>query len=143
MMRRITLTLVIVALLGATGGLAEGEGARAPTCGSLSLGPGALTGHAGGGATCLLRAFQQHCRRAVYRLSVFGVDTVAVSTFATVGRAGHCEVALARTFRVVPQPPRPQGRGYCRTLRREGTAIVAEGCSGGGLPTRVYLTSPG
>jgi len=72
---------------------------------------------------------------------MFGVDTVAVRTFTTVRRNGACEIAVASSFRVIPQQSHPASVGYCKTLRRTATSIVAGGCSGGGLTGRVSLTS--
>jgi hypothetical protein len=140
-MRRFAITVVALTLAGSAALAAAGVGARAAGCGSLTLGPGSLTHHSGSGASCLLRAYQQHCLPASYRLSLFGVDTVAVRTFRTLRHGGSCEIAVTSSFRVIPQPPHPAIRGYCKTLRREGHNVVAQGCSGGGLPTRVSLTS--
>ena len=109
-------------------------------CGSRSIGPGDLARGTGPGPACLLRAFQEHCRPASYRLSSFGVDTIGTDTFRTVRRAGRCQIEVAITFHVVPRPPRRTGSGYCRTLRRVGTDVVAGRCTGEGLPTSLSLT---
>jgi hypothetical protein len=73
-------------------------------------------------------------------LSSFGVDTIGTDTFRTVRRAGSCQIRVTMSFHVVPQSPRQTGSGYCRTLRRQGTDVVAGGCSGIGLPASLSLT---
>ena len=56
---------------------------------------------------------------------------------------GRCELEVTSSFRVVPQPPHSTGRGFCLTLRRRGINVVANGCTGGGLPASISLTSAG
>ena len=133
------IVLISAVVLGAIVASAAAPAATVD-CGSRSVGPGALVRTVGPGASCLLRAFQQRCRPASYRLSSFGVDTIGTDTFRTVRRAGACEVAVAITFHLVPQPPRQTGSGYCKTLKRRGTDIVAGGCTGTGLPTSLSLS---
>jgi hypothetical protein len=88
----------------------------------------------------MLRAYRHDCLDAAYRLSRFGVDTVAVEDFHVARRSGRCAVAVTGTFRVVPQPPHSTAGGFCRSLRRRGTDVVAGGCTGTGLPTTISLT---
>ena len=126
-------------LLTFAGSTAATAGANTKACGSLSLGLGSLTRDSSQAASCLLRAFQ-FCQPARYQLSTLGVDTIVVRNFNVVRRNGRCEVAVKSSFRVIPQPPHPTSRGYCRMLRRRGTDIVATGCTGGGLPASISLT---
>ena len=108
-------------------------------CGSRSVGPGALIRKNGDGPTCLLRAFQLHGRPATYRLSSFGIDTVATDTFRTVRRGGVCQAAVAISFRVIPQTARLTGSGHCRALKQVGVDVVAGNCTGSGLPASVSV----
>src|SRR5262249_26976364 len=94
-----------------------------------------------GGARCLLAAYRHYCRQATYRLSLFGVDTVASREFGLVSSRSGCLVAVTSSFRVVPQPAHVTGKGTCRTLRAIGRNIVAGSCMGRGLPTRISLTA--
>jgi hypothetical protein len=139
-MRSFVLMAVTAGLL-ATAATAGKTGAGELRCASLSLGPGPVT-HQGGrqGARCLLTAYRQHCQPARYRLSIFGIDTIATRDFAVLNRSGRCQVAVTISFRVVPQQPHTSGHGYCRTLERQGTDIIARACHGNGLPAAVSLT---
>jgi hypothetical protein len=133
-------TVLISAVLLGTLAAARAAPATAVDCGLRSVGPGALVRSVGPGPSCLLRAFEQRCRPASYRLSSFGVDTIGTDTFRTVRRAGACEVAVTIMFHLVPQPPKRTGSGYCRTLRRRGIDVVAGGCTGTGLPASLSLS---
>lgn len=113
---------------------------RPVDCGTLSIGPSAFRPASKRGAGCLLRAYRQHCRPASYVLDRFGVDTVATSRFRVVVRGRRCEIAVASSFRVVPQQPHPTGHGYCATLRARGTDVVAADCTGIDLPRTISLT---
>lgn len=92
------------------------------------------------GAVCLLHAYRQHCRAAVYELSVFGIDTIARDEFRLVSDGGNCRIRVATSFTVVPQKPRPQGSGECSSLSVRGSDVVAAGCVGSGLPRSFSLT---
>jgi hypothetical protein len=94
-------------------------------CGSASAGPTGA-GRSRAGAVCMLEAYQDHCRDAVYTLSVLGIDTVRRRAFTISG----CRVAVTETFRVVPQPPHATGTASCTAIRRAGDDIVATGCAG-------------
>jgi len=89
----------------------------------------------------MLAAFRV-CKAAVYRLSVFGVDTISASTFRVVKDDGTCALVVATSVRVVPQPPRPAVVGHCGAIVRRGSDIVAARCRGGGLAAAVSLTGP-
>jgi hypothetical protein len=134
----ITLVVVGTAAVVALGAVA----ARPPVldCGSISVGPTALRPGTSSGAACLLRAYRQHCRPAVFELSIFGVDTIARDGFRLVMLDGACGVKVTTSFTVVPQKPRPQGSGECRTLAMRGSDVIAGGCTGSGLPSTISLT---
>jgi hypothetical protein len=140
-MRRFVFVTAMVGLLAAAttaGKTAAGE----LRCTSLSLGPGSLTGQGGRqGARCLLTAYLHHCQTARYRLSIFGIDTIATRDFAVLIRDGRCQVAVTISFRIVPQQPHTSGSGYCRKLELQRTDILARACHGKGLPAAVSLTS--
>ena len=125
------------------GALVGSGGAATPSaldCGSMSVGPTALpAGKRIGGATCLLRAYRQQCRAAVYELSIFGVDTIARDEFRLVSDGASCRIGVATSFTVVPQKPRPQGNGECSSLSVSGSNVVAGGCVGSGLPRTISL----
>jgi hypothetical protein len=89
---------------------------------------------------CLLHAYQQHCRPAAYELSIFGIDTVARDDFHLVNQNGGCRVQVTTSFTVVPQKPRPQSHGQCSNLAKRGTDVIADGCTGTGLPRSISLT---
>ena len=72
-------------------------------------------------------------------LSSFGVDTVNSEDFLTALRAGRCSVVVTQSFRVVPQKPHVTGHRTCARLRRLGTDIVADRCTGG-PPATISLT---
>jgi hypothetical protein len=140
---RISTSIAVMLAAGCAGSLAMGTGAAMSSvldCGSLSAGTTVLSPGKGGGAACLLRAYQQHCRPAVYELSMFGVDTIARENFRLVRERGGCRIKVATSFTVVPQKPRPGARGECSTLRARGTDVVAGGCVGSGLPRSFSLT---
>jgi hypothetical protein len=107
-------------------------------CGAFSAGPGG-TEHGGtSGSRCLLRAYEQHCRAAIYTMSVFGVDTIANDRFRLVRVGGHCLVDVTISFRVVPQPARKHS-GVCRTLALNSRHVVAGRCTGWGIPVSIQL----
>ena len=141
-MRRFVLVAAAVGLLTAATATAGKTGAGELRCTSLSLGPGSVTGqHSRPGARCLLTAYRHHCQTAHYRLSIFGIDTIATRDFAVLHRSGRCQVAVTISFRVVPQQPHITGSGYCRSLDSQGTDVIARACDGKGLPAAVSLTS--
>jgi len=107
-------------------------------CGALSVGPGGDEHGATAGARCLLHAYQQHCRSAVYVLSMFGVDTVASDRFRLVRVSGHCLVDVTISFRIVPQRARTHN-GICRTLALKSTHVVAGRCTGTNIPSSLAL----
>jgi hypothetical protein len=110
-------------------------------CGSLSRGPGSVAHGTGDGARCLLHAYDQHCRPAVYGLSLFGLDTIAMDRFRLARANGRCLVRITISFRVVPQPARRHD-GVCRTLALQSGHVVAGGCSGDGVPKSIVLDPP-
>jgi hypothetical protein len=131
--------IVVVAVAAA---LAVNAGAAAPAvlrCAPATVQAGVLSPVGHGGASCLLRAFRQHCRPAADELSTFGVDTIARDTFRLADVKGRCRVEVATSFTVVPQKPRPGGTGRCTGLAVRGADIVATGCVGGGLNRSVSL----
>jgi hypothetical protein len=110
------------------------------SCGSRTIaGTGTVTASSGGGPACLLAAYKA-CTPATYTLSLFGVDTIARTVF-TVRRSGNsCMVAVGRSLTVVPQKPRPGGKGTCAAIARRSGDIVATGCHGTGLSATISLT---
>jgi hypothetical protein len=136
-------SIPVAILLVAAGALAVGTHAATPAvldCGSLTVGPNVLSPGKRAGAACLLHAYQQRCRPAVYVLSMFGVDTIARDTFRLVSVRGRCRVTVATSFTVVPQKPHRAGSGECSTLTARGTDVVAGRCVGAGLPGSFSLT---
>jgi hypothetical protein len=118
------------------------QSAVTANCGTSSIGPGAIVRPSStGGARCFLAAYRNDCRPATYRLSMFGVDTIATRDFRVVKTGGACVVAVTTSFHVVPQPAHVTGAGTCRKLRVIGTNIVADSCTGHGLPARISLTA--
>jgi hypothetical protein len=112
------------------------------SCGTSSIGPGAIVHPSrAGGARCFLAAYRDNCRPATFQLSMFGVDTVATRDFRVVRSAAGCRVSVTTSFRVVPQPAHVTGTGTCRRLRSIGTNVVADACTGRGVPARISLTS--
>jgi hypothetical protein len=87
----------------------------------------------------MLAAFRT-CSPAVYRLSSFGVDTIGRSTYTIVKRSGGCNVTVAVTFQVVPQPAKAPLVGHCTRIVRSGSDIVASGCRGPNLAATESLT---
>jgi hypothetical protein len=106
-------------------------------CGTASVGPGSLRRPDPAAVECMLSAFQDGCRPADYTLSSFGVDTVHSETF----RIERCTILVTTSFRVVPQQPHVTGVQRCARLRRLGTDVVADRCSG--RPTTISLTRLG
>lgn len=141
-MRSLALIGVLTVLLA---GAARAETTRPEVirCGSGSIGPGPMRRLDLSGARCFLAAYRDHCRAARYELRIFGVDTVATRAFAVTASSGRCLVAVATTFRVVPQQPHATGRGTCRALRRVGSSVVATTCTGRGVPSTISLTAVG
>jgi hypothetical protein len=137
-MARVAVTAAVCLVALATLGVAR---AQPPTCGTRSFGPGTVTHVTGGGARCLLDAYRAHCKPARYLLSVFGVDTIATRTFTLARQSAGCRILVSLGFHIVPQPVRVTGHGSCRKLVTRGSTIVAEGCTGTGLPSAVSLTS--
>jgi len=140
-MRRLPVTTA--AALTAAALLAAGAAAGKPLdCGVRSIGPGSLRRGGTSGAACLLRAFQQSCKAADYRLSLFGVDTVSTEEFRVALRGGRCGVDVTASFRVVPQQPHVTSTRHCAIVRRSGGDTVADRCNGG-PPATVSLTRLG
>jgi hypothetical protein len=106
-------------------------------CGSASIGPGSVRQSSGDGPRCLVAAYRDGCRPATFRLSRFGVDTIATKSFRIVSRNSRCVVAVTETLRVVPQPAHVTAQGVCTGLR----ATAATSCSGRGLSRTISLTS--
>jgi hypothetical protein len=136
---------LVVAAAAVAAALAAGSPAQGatPSCGTRSVGPGTLVRGTGAGAPCLLAAYQHGCRAASYRLSMFGVDTSAVSDFRTAKHGGGCVVAVTSTTRVFPRPPNAPKTGTCASLKKSGTDVVAVRCRGGGLAPSLSLTGSG
>jgi hypothetical protein len=107
------------------------------SCGTYSIGPGAVRHGSTAGATCLLKAYRS-CRPATYVLASFGVDTESTSAFHIVRVGPKCTVAVDATFRVVPQTPH-RFHGTCNRIRRLAGDFVAAGCTGK-LPATISLT---
>jgi hypothetical protein len=107
------------------------------SCGTYSIGPGAVRHGSPAGATCLLSAYRS-CRPATYTLASFGVDTESTAVFRIVRFGPACRVAVDATFRVVPQTPH-RFHATCRRVRRVAGDIEATGCTGG-LPPTISLT---
>jgi hypothetical protein len=134
-------------LIAVAAGLLAGSATAAKTgadqlrCASLSLGPGSVAAQGRQGARCMLASYRHDCQRARYRLSIFGIDTIATRDFAVLNRNGRCQVAVTISFRVVPQQPHTTGHGYCGTLVLRRTRIIAGACHGEGVPAFVSLTS--
>lgn len=122
--------------------VAAAQSGRATTtvlnCGSFSVGPGGVEHGAASNSGCLLRAYANQCRPAVYALSLFGVDTIAADRFRLARRNGRCVVDVTISVRVVPQPAR-QHTGVCRTLARTSGHVVAGRCTGEGIPVGIVL----
>src|SRR6476646_6311088 len=140
-MRSVAITALIcgVVLVGLRAGHTN---AAVTNCGTASIGPGAVGYKStGGGARCLLAAYLDHCRQARFRLSLFGIDTVATRDFRLVMSSGRCAVAVTLSFRVVPQPAHVTGQGTCARLRAIGRSVVAESCKGHGVPATFSLTA--
>lgn len=111
-------------------------------CGTLTIGPAGDKQGAVGGAVCLLRAFEQRCLPANYRLSIFGVDTATTDRFELVLRNARCRIDVFASFRVIPQPKRLH-HGRCTTLRRQHSHVIATGCLGSGIPRSIWLDARG
>ena len=93
-------------------------------CQTRSIGPGSLRRGGTVGAECFTRAYDDHCTRATYTLSSFGVDTIHSLTFSTARRTGGCSVVVVESFRVVPQKSHVTHRYTCLRLR----SLVASRC---------------
>jgi hypothetical protein len=136
-MHAMRLALLCSALIAAVvAGTAHASAPR--SCGTYSIGPGALRRGSPAGATCLLRAYTG-CRPATFRLSSFGVDTIAKDVFRVVRVGGSaCHVAVDASFEVVPQQPHLL-HATCMRVKRTTNDIVASGCTGS-LPATISLT---
>jgi len=122
--------LLSALLLGALTLAAAGQGASSPSCAVRHAGPGAPPVATDRGALCLLRAFDDGCRRASYGLSLFGVDTIARDSFSLRARAGGCDVLVVASFEVVPNRKRLSS-GVCRAWRkRSGDVLSGRAASG-------------
>ena len=139
MRTRIPLLAAIVVAVAAAPALSAAAAPPLLRCAPATVRAGAPSPAGRGGASCLLRAYRQHCRAAAYELSTFGVDTIARDTFSVASVKGRCRVEVATSFTVVPQKPRPGGSGECITLAVRGADIVATGCTVGGLSRSVSL----
>ena len=105
------------------------------SCGTHSAGATALKSPPTG-ATCMLRAYRNHCTPATYELAVMGVDTIDRRSF----RIANCHVLVSESFRVVPQPPQSTIHAVCARLQKTPTDIVATGCTGIHVARTVSLT---
>ncbi len=131
--------LACLALVAATASsAARRSDVPAASCGFQSAGPGALRHGSGSGPECLLRAYDAHCRAASFRLSVFGVDTIATDTFTLAPESAGCRVLVRSVFKVVPNHS-TLATGTCTRLLRVGSDIVAGGCRGQGLAAEISL----
>jgi hypothetical protein len=130
--------LSAAAIAAAAGSVTARAAPTVQNCGTYSYGPAAEPRGAANGAKCLLHAYQEHCRAAVYVLSSFGVDTVATDRFRLVRDNGRCVVTVAVSFQVVPQPARKHS-GACRTLALKSTHVVAGRCTGASIPASIVL----
>jgi hypothetical protein len=131
--------LILVAAVAATTHPALGNASPAiQNCGTLSLGPGGDERGTAAGAKCLLHAYQQSCRPAVYVLSRFGIDTIATDRFRLARDNGRCSVDVATSVRVVPQPAQTHG-GLCRSLALKAGYVVAGRCTGQSVPASIVL----
>jgi hypothetical protein len=128
--------LVSAAALAASAGAATGG-----QCQARSIGPGSL--HRGGtaGASCMLAAFDDHCRPAGYTLSSFGVDTVRTFSFRTAARGNGCAVYITETFRVVPQQPGVLNRRVCARVHKTDAGIVADRCTPAGTVSLTKMST--
>jgi len=126
------LVLVLAAAVLAPG--AAARPAATPTCGSYSVGPGSHTAGSTEGAKCLLQQFNR-CKSASYRLSVFGLDTIAGDNFTVANADGHCFVSVQTSFRVVPQQAKPGATLFCAKLAANGADVLAVNCTGGKTKT--------
>ena len=103
--------------------------AAATQCQPRSVGPGSLRRGGTAGASCMLAAFDDHCRPAAYTLSSFGVDTVREVSFRMAARGNGCAVSVTETFRVVPQQPRVLEHLVCARVHKTDAGIVADRCA--------------
>ena len=129
---RVFLCLVLAAAVVTP--VAAARPGSAPTCGSYSVGPGTHTAGNAKGARCLLQQFAR-CKPASYRLSRFGVDTVAVDDFTVANADGHCFVSVQTSTRVVPQQAKPGPTLFCAKLAARVGDVVAVNCTGGTAKT--------
>jgi len=110
------------------------------SCGSLAVGGEAVTTNStGSGAACMLTAFRS-CTPATYRLTSFGVDAIATSTFVVAKGPNGCIVTVSVTHRIVPRPPSGPTLGRCGAIVRAGPDIVATGCRPATLSPTLSLT---
>jgi hypothetical protein len=129
------ISLVVLALAAAAfSPAALARPASTPSCGSYSVGPGSHTAGNAKGARCLLQQFTR-CKSASYRLSLFGLDTIAVDDFTVANADGHCFVSVETSTRIVPQQARPGPTLFCAKLAAKGADVVAVNCSGGTAKT--------
>jgi hypothetical protein len=136
------IALLSAASLAAAVAVGASSAAATPSnCGSFSRGPapGHVSGNAAG-ASCLLRAYQDHCRAARYKLSLYGIDTARYEEFVVARVAGRCEVTVTVSFRLVPQKPRVVGRGACTSIRKSGSDVLVSNCTGQGVSGTLSLT---
>jgi hypothetical protein len=132
-MKRALLAAVVL-LAAVAAGTARGS---ARSCGTLSVGPGALRHGSSNGPTCLLRAYRS-CTAATFTLSTFGVDTIARDVFRVTRTGVICRLAVDASFEVIPESPH-RFHATCRRVRRLVGDIVATGCTGA-LPATISLT---
>jgi hypothetical protein len=136
---KLSCLILVAAAIAATTRSALGNASSAiQNCGTLSLDPGGDERGAATGATCLLHAYQQGCRPAVYVLSRFGIDTIATDRFRLARDNGRCSVDVAISFRVVPQPAQTHN-GVCRSLALKSGHVVAGRCTGRSVPASIVL----
>jgi hypothetical protein len=136
---RLAVAVVSAAAAAVLAAGASAAAAPAPTCGAYSVGPGSHTAGTVKSAQCLLHQFVR-CHSATYRLSQFGVDTIAVDDFSVSNADGHCFVSVQASFRVVPRAAKPGATAFCAKLEAKGSDVVAVNCTGGNLPKTISLT---
>ncbi len=76
----------------------------------------------------MLAAFGHGCRPIAYRLSVFGLDTIASTLFTLARLHGRCRVVVVSSFEVVPRLKTIR-RGTCAALSARPPGVFATGCS--------------
>jgi hypothetical protein len=120
---------------------AAAAGGTPQACTTRTVGPGAHREGGTSGSACLLAAYRHGCRRAKYILSSVGQSVFVVENFSVERFSGRCTVVVLRNVAVIAQPSRVTSRS-CARLRRIGTDVVADRCTGG-PPSTISLTRLG